>query len=408
MTTVILGGGTISKVKEHLALSAPAYGKTARYLHKKIRGSFLFLTKMARDTSDSSINPFFLLKNNPLDTVEDVDRLIDSLIADRDIKCIIMTCAICDFKGGIINEYGRHNARLSSQFNYKMQLTAYDKIISKIRKKRTDIFLVAFKTTVGANEYYQFRESLKMLKTSKCNLVLANDLETKNNLIVVPEENYYESSRDRYKVLDKLVEMIELRKKGTYNPTLFMQTENVPYDFLPENFRTVLEWCIKNNAYQLNDNGFTTGHFCVRGEGNVFISSQRKVNHNDVAKNGMTKCEVIDYAGTKHIVAQGTHKPSVGARSQAMLLKAFPDFDCLIHFHGRLRTDAKISTRSQFPYQCGSFECGQNTLDGMTDYDGIKAVHLDKHGPNILFKSTDDPLVIIDFIEKNWRPGKIR
>lgn len=51
---------------------------------------------------------------------------------------------------------------------------------------------------------------------------------------------------------------------------------------------------------------------------------------------------------------------------------------------------------------CGSHECGQNTSDGLENFDGIRAVMLDQHGPNVVFNRSMDPRKVIDFIEKNF------
>jgi hypothetical protein len=58
--------------------------------------------------------------------------------------------------------------------------------------------------------------------------------------------------------------------------------------------------------------------------------------------------------------------------------------------------------RAQRPYECGSHECGQNTSDGLGDFGGIKAVMLDRHGPNVVFHRGVDPAIVIDFIERNF------
>ena len=41
----------------------------------------------------------------------------------------------------------------------------------------------------------------------------------------------------------------------------------------------------------------------------------------------------------------------------------------------------------------------------MGDFGSIKAVYLDKHGANILFKSTDNVSGIINFIKENIELG---
>lgn len=72
MNINILGGGTISYIRNHLALSAPSYGTTTKYLNNKLNSLntkyniILNLTKMA--SQDSS-----------LETNEDVSNLIDNL-----------------------------------------------------------------------------------------------------------------------------------------------------------------------------------------------------------------------------------------------------------------------------------------------------------------------------------------
>jgi hypothetical protein len=61
----------------------------------------------------------------------------------------------------------------------------------------------------------------------------------------------------------------------------------------------------------------------------------------------------------------------------------------------------------QKPFQCGSEECALNTVENMEDFDGIKAVHLHKHGPNIAFSSEIAPQKVINFIKENWTFGEI-
>lgn len=62
---------------------------------------------------------------------------------------------------------------------------------------------------------------------------------------------------------------------------------------------------------------------------------------------------------------------------------------------------------SQREFECGSHECGQNTSRGLGEFylaDGsfIKAVFLDNHGPNIVFNSSVDPTLVVEFIDQNF------
>src|SRR5579885_310012 len=97
----IIGGGTVYHVRNHLALTAPAYGKTARYIHDLClthdtwygKGRYninLHLTKMAGGSH--------------LETNEDVSKLLDSLLSNPDTKIIFFNPALVDYKG-TVTEY---------------------------------------------------------------------------------------------------------------------------------------------------------------------------------------------------------------------------------------------------------------------------------------------------------------
>jgi hypothetical protein len=399
--TIIIGGGTIEKMKEHLALCAPAYGKVASTLHHLIPNSELLLTRMADSTSE-------------LESSNDILELINELLEDVEVKTIIMSAAICDFTGNVLlRGSGRpyyEKKRLDSKLDKDkvvIHLTPTEKIIKHIRVQRPDIFLVAFKTTVGATEDEQFKIGVKMMKENKCNIVLANDTETWNNIIIVPEENYYET-HDRTHAIEQLANIITLREKLTYKSSKWIGGDNMPSDHIDDTFKTVLTHCIDNGAYPLNQNGFTVGHFGYKVGPDpttyLILSSQRKGNHNTIFDTGFT-CITMKSGELSH--STGEKKASVGATSQKLLFDSYPEYNCIIHFHGKLKPESHISKREQWAFQCGSEECSQNTLDGIEDYDGIKAVHLVKHGPNIIFKSSDDPYKIIKFINDNWLFGEL-
>src|ERR1700722_12606693 len=95
----IIGGGTVFHVRNHLALTAPAYGQTARRLadivYDKVLGDsniHLHLTRMA-DCGDGE-----------LETNEDVSKLVDKLIANSDTKIIFFNPALVDYTGSITTE----------------------------------------------------------------------------------------------------------------------------------------------------------------------------------------------------------------------------------------------------------------------------------------------------------------
>lgn len=229
---VILGGGTNTYISNHLALSAPAYGKTARKLASKFRDHSenkmdvqLILTKMA------SIGNF---RNIAPDTPEDIEVIVDRLVADPETKVIIFNVAMVDYKpvnlfkerAGIANSiedddwitvkntFGKYEGRLSTSEHPELilELSVQDKIIQKIRKERKDILLVGFKTTCGSTKEEQFHKGLKLCKDASANIVFVNDVDKHRIELLNNIEN----------VIDKLLD--RLQNHFCYTSNIFEDT----------------------------------------------------------------------------------------------------------------------------------------------------------------------------------------
>lgn len=254
----IFRGGTFQHVRAHLSLAAPAFGGTARELSNLFKahevnvgdngankmGVNLHLTKMADSESD-------------LVTNEDVERKIDELIADFDTKIIVFSTAMCDFSGTVDGKSGKYADRLNSKDTYSIELTATEKVINRIRKSRKDIFLIGFKTTTGATEDKQFKAGLTLMKKSSCNLVLANDLTTRVNMIITPEEVRYATGTDRNHALNELVDMAMMRSHLSFTRSTVVDGFPVPWSSnkVPESLRTIVNHCIERNAYKEGPTG---------------------------------------------------------------------------------------------------------------------------------------------------------
>lgn len=414
----ILGGGTFSYVRNHLSLATPAFGNTARRVYQLIDKwvedydyrmndynvehyyqVHTHLTKMADHESD-------------LVTNQDIELLVDKLIADPETKIIIFNVAMCDFDGyvktydkdgNLEDPSGKHAPRLQSRSTNlpHIALTKANKVITKIRKERKDIFLVAFKTTCGATEDEQYIAGLNLLKENSCNLVLANDTKTRTNMIICPEEARYCVTTDRDKVLYTLVDMTMKRSDLHFTRSTVVEGDSIDWNNVevPDSLRTVINYCIEKGAYK-PFRGKTAGHFAVKVDDKTFLTSKRSTNFNELDKIGLVK---VESTGKDNVVAYGA-KPSVGGMSQRIIFSEHPDVDCIVHFHCPKRDIEQawfIPTKPQYPYECGSHECGQNTSDGLAEvWEGIKAVYLDEHGPNIVFNRKADPQRVIRFIDR--------
>ncbi|MCK9532488.1 MAG: hypothetical protein M0R77_18405 [Gammaproteobacteria bacterium] len=397
MSVHIFGGGTFFHVRNHMALCAPAFGKTARYINTFYDDAFLHLTKMA--------DP-----NSILDTNEDVEYKLDKLIEDPYCKIIYFNVALCDYEGSIldgtledcITPSGKYAPRLKTREGLQhMRLTPAAKLIGKIRKTRKDIFVVGFKTTCNATPDEQYLAALNMLKENSINLVLANDTGNRRNMIVAPEETRYCVTTDRNKALTTLVEMTNSRSRNTFTRSTVIDGDLVPWNSneIPDNLRQVVNHCIKRGAYK-PFRGSTAGHFAVKVNEHEVLTSVRKTNYNDLDKSGLVR---IEYDGLDKVIAHGA-KPSVGGQSQRIVFDEHPDLDCIVHFHCPTKENVRdsLSHVDQAPSECGSHQCGSRTSKGLKSFGNLEAVMLDNHGPNIVFSKDTPAQEVIDFIEANF------
>ena len=402
----IIGGGTFSHVRSHLSLAIPAFGTTAKKLVVLCKDRFknmstnLTLTKMADSASNIVTNA-------------DVEQWVDELKKDFDTKIIFFNVAMCDFDGNInvgnslfdetLSPSGKYEERLHTSDGVRyMELTPTQKIIKNIRNGRKDIFLVAFKTTCGVTEKEQYVAGLDLMKKNSCNLVLANDVKTRVNMIITPEEAIYHVTTDRDEALKQLVDMAYYRSHLSFTKSTVISGEPVAWDSpeVYDSLRTVVNYCINKGAYK-PFNGATVGHFACKISDTEFLTSIRKTNFNDLAMNGLVR---VKTDGPDKVIAYGA-KPSVGGQSQRIIFSDHKeyDYDCIVHFHCPLNQDSQVPVVSQREFECGSHACGQSTSNGLKRFDeGFSAVMLDNHGPNIVFNHNIDPNIIIKFIDDNF------
>jgi hypothetical protein len=400
----IIGGGTVFHVRSHLALSAPAYGTTARLLEKlclehsdKLEVN-LHLTKMA--------NAGF----GDLDTPDNIRNLVDRLIENPKTKIIFFNAAMVDYGGviqwkyenGVISDTasGKYQPRLkTAEGLQQIKMFPLEKIISRIRSKRKDIFLVGFKTTCGEKMDARYIAGLRLLKQTSCNLVFVNDIKYRKQMVITPEESYYYADVTREEALKGLVEMAYLRSHLTFTRSTVVDAAPVPWESpeVPEALRQVVDYCIEKKAYK-PFLGATVGHFACKLNDTEFLTSRRKTNFNDLNTLGLVR---IKTDGPDSVVAYGS-KPSVGGQSQRIVFSEHPEYDCIVHFHCPIMKGSDVPIVSQREYECGSHECGQNTSRGLKKFGNLSAVMLDNHGPNIVFHHSIDPKEVIAFIETNF------
>lgn len=403
----IIAGGTFVRVAPHFALSAPAFGKVGRDLLALLPAAYravgqevetrLVLTRMALGGAERPQADAALLLGaglEDLSTNEDLDALIDHLIQRQDTGAIVMAAAACDFRPTRTSE-----ARFLSSAPPELELAAEEKIVRKIRRFRKDVFLVGFKTTSGETADAQYLKGLHLMKTASCNLVLANDLKTRLNMVITPEQARYHETTDRAAALRGLSEMTALRSRLAFTRATVLPGEPVAWSspLVPASLRAVVDHCIRRGAYKPFLRS-TVGHFAVKVDASTVLTSRRKTDFNKLADVGLVK---VVTQGEDAVLAYGS-KPSVGGQSQRIIFKEHPGMDCIVHFHCPKRPGSEVPVRSQREVECGSHECGRNASSGLTRFGNLLAVMLDQHGPNVVFPKDIDPREVIAFIEANF------
>lgn len=406
---VILGGGTITPVRNHLALCAPAYGATAKALAGLFQAELereglasayqveLALTKMADSTSR-------------LETNDDVASYVEHLVADPLVKAIVFNVALADYNGQVGDvPSGKHAERLkTSHGSQVLSLTPADKLIGRIRQERKDLFVVGFKTTTAHDSNDQYARALELLKKNSVNLVLANDTVRRNNMIVAPEETRYCETTDRATVLEFLARMTISRMQNRFTRSTVVEGSPVSWgsELVPANLREVVNHCIEQGAYK-PVLGKTAGHFAVKVDDGRILTSIRKTNFNQLDEVGLVQ---VESRSDDEVIAYGA-RPSVGGQSQRILFREHDDLDCIVHFHCPVKPDASqkdiIPVKEQWPNECGSHECGRNTSRGLREVDlgegdRLSVVFLDSHGPNIVFNRRTPASKVMAFIDRNF------
>lgn len=424
MTTIpnkqihIIAGGTSLPIAPHLSICAEAFGTVGHQLKALCEDlipqmdTTLHLTRMAGGGDGAP-------RSN-----SDVEHLLKKLVSDTTTRVIIMPVALCDFepqwfvqKDKSFLPRNKDVPRIRTKDGeVLMKLVPAKKLLPTIRNGgpdhdwpvRKDIFLVGFSTTADANETIMYRRGLEKLKNAGANLILANDIHTGAHCVIAPEETFYHLTHDRRGTLQGLVEMIALRTHLTFTRSSVVAGEPISWfdARVPHNLRRVVDHMIARTAYKAVG-GKTAGHFAVKVDDTTFLTSRRKSNFNLLEKTGLVLVttdapDTTMLYGSESVTAYGG-KPSVGGQSQRIVFKDHPGYDCIVHAHIPMRPGSLVPVRSQREYECGSHECGKNTSNGLKEFaPGLKAVMLDGHGPNIVFKRDVSSDTVIKFIEDNF------
>jgi len=217
---ICISGGTVTHIRPHLSLCAPAYGSVASKFHEEFLQHNLkkplgfeyitTLTKMADSESD-------------IETNEDMTNYIDTLLLDMSVKCIIMSAAICDYEALCISDgenqtsdydIGKQYARIKTKDSNTLSLDICPttKIVKRIKQLRPDIILVSFKATSNDTYLNLVKACVANLNDNNSDFVFGNDIKNKYNIVLSDNGDVMELSRDH--AIDYLVAVLVKKVKA--------------------------------------------------------------------------------------------------------------------------------------------------------------------------------------------------
>lgn len=180
MTVHVFGGGTIQHIRSHMALCAPARGRTARQLAQLLAEEDvpvkLHLTALADPDSN-------------LETNEDVEQRLLEVLAMDSSRGVIFNVALCDFSGTIGDvPSGKYAERLQTRdiagAGLPLTLHPTKKLLGLVRQHRPDIKTIGFKTTAHDNMLVQVSRANRMAGEHGITWMLANDVGTRVNIVL--------------------------------------------------------------------------------------------------------------------------------------------------------------------------------------------------------------------------------
>lgn len=212
MTIRVFGGGTLTHVSSHFALCAPAKGKTAKLLHSRLVAAGIPATLHLTSFADSS---------SSLDTNDDVEAELIRVLQLPETSAVVFSVALCDFYGQVNgakpHKYGeRLQTRLAGEDGIPMVLHPTKKLLGLVRELRPDVFSVGFKTTANKPVEVQVERAIVMANQHRLDLVLANDVVTRQNLVMVgpgmshaPATSFLYEGTSREQALSRIFEALQ-------------------------------------------------------------------------------------------------------------------------------------------------------------------------------------------------------
>lgn len=231
----VVTGGTMVHVRPHFSLCAPAYGQVGAEIYDGLEARLarrqpaadlevhLVRTRMAGSTPAATAAHLQALGvPTAPETNAELKTLVQGITARPETVALVMAAAVCDFEpvelrvepSGIAGHetsregmgthagshrkllaagetgtktsttFGKSQPRLHHIDTATLTLRPTEKLVDLVKVDRPEVCLVTFKTTAGVSESELVAQATHNLHRSRSDLVFANDIQTRLNLVL--------------------------------------------------------------------------------------------------------------------------------------------------------------------------------------------------------------------------------
>lgn len=151
------------------------------------------------------------LKCIEVETNEDVESVLKSQLKKVQVDVLIHAMAVLDFHAACVSRKKTSTKKKS----WSIKLVPTPKIISQIKRWSPKTFLVGFKLEVGVTQKELLARARSLLKTARCDLVLANQLtegtDTEHHGFLLDAHGHVVAEARGKEKLAKLIMQLSLR-----------------------------------------------------------------------------------------------------------------------------------------------------------------------------------------------------
>lgn len=321
-------------------------------------------------------------------SVLDVEQKMKKILTTEKIDIVIHSMAVADYtvsgiesEGVFYSKDSLETSKLSSSSDeIKIVCKKAPKILPQIKEWQPHVYLVGFKLLNNVTEDKLFDVAFNQLRNARCNLVIANDLESikKGNhegLFVYPEKQM-DKTVGKENIALFLKKTLEKRAFAKRTKSIHLSSNvTIPTD-VKQQMKLMGEQVFNDGLLPVVTGG-TYGNLSVKKDNHIYITG-RNVHKGKLTEDTICILDKIEYINEKTLYANipyhGKVKPSIDSAIHDLIYKNHL-IESILHLHTNKIFNTNMTVDS---YVCGSKEEADAILQ---EIEGTNLfVQMKKHG----------------------------